>query len=353
MNGTGPSNKSAMERREFCHLIGCAALVACAGSLTGCARALEWSENQHAQPADVAGGGSTEPSGSVQPTGSVEPTGSASETATPTPISPDVVVRIGQDPAARLASAVAALGGWERFVKAGARVVVKPNVLTGRAPEYAVTTDPDLLEAIIRSSYDAGAREVIVLDRPTSSARAAFEVSGLLAATERAGGSVKFLTDRNFKKVTIPNARVLTEWPMVRDIFEADTLINVPIAKTHGMAVLTMSMKNLMGILGSSRGQIHQSFASKICDVATVVKPDLVVLDARRILTAHGPSGGSLADVAELNTLVVGTNMASVDAYGTTLFGKQPTDLEYLVQAAERGIGEIRLERLLIDKVEM
>jgi uncharacterized protein (DUF362 family) len=83
------------------------------------------------------------------------------------------------------------------------------------------------------------------------------------------------------------------------------------------------------------------------------VKPDLVVLDARRILTAHGPSGGSLADVAELNTLVVGANMASVDAYGTTLFGKHPTDLAYLVQAAERGIGEIRLERLLIDKVEM
>jgi uncharacterized protein (DUF362 family) len=137
---------------------------------------------------------------------------------------------------------------------------------------------------------------------------------------------------------------------LYRDVLEADKFVNVPIAKHHSLSEVTLGMKNLMGVMGDPRGQIHQDFATKIVDVATLVRPHLTILDARRILTANGPSGGSLDDVRRLDTHVVGTNMASVDAFGSTLFGMKPTDLTYLVQAAERGIGEIRLDRLQIDK---
>ena len=73
------------------------------------------------------------------------------------------------------------------------------------------------------------------------------------------------------------------------DVFEADTFINVPIGKTHGMAGLTLAMKNLMGIMGGTRGKIHTEYPQKITDVSTLVKPHLVILDAYRILIRNGP----------------------------------------------------------------
>jgi uncharacterized protein (DUF362 family) len=100
--------------------------------------------------------------------------------------------------------------------------------------------------------------------------------------------------------------------------------------------------------MGGTRGLVHQDFHQKIVDLATLVKPHLVVLDAHRILTANGPTGGNLADVAMKRTVVVGTNQASVDAYGTTLFGRTPDDLPYLVRANEQGLGETDLSKLVV-----
>jgi uncharacterized protein (DUF362 family) len=126
--------------------------------------------------------------------------------------------------------------------------------------------------------------------------------------------------------------------------------INVPIAKTHSMAGLTMSMKNLMGIMGGERGTIHQDFAQKIVDVNTLVKPHLVVLDAYRMLIRNGPTGGDLKDVRLAKTVVAGTSQVAVDAFGATLFGWKPTDLDYLVRAADQGLGIIDLAGLSVAK---
>ncbi len=111
-------------------------------------------------------------------------------------------------------------------------------------------------------------------------------------------------------------------------------------------------MKNLMGIMGGARANIHIDFDQKIVDLNTLVRPHLVVLDAYRTLIRNGPTGGSLSDVKLTKTVVVGTNQASVDAYGTTLFGMKPTDLPYLVKANEQGLGEIDLDKLKIVKEE-
>ena len=83
-------------------------------------------------------------------------------------------------------------------------------------------------------------------------------------------------------------------------------------------------MKNLMGIMGGGRGQIHQSFDAKIVDVNTLVVPHLTVLDATRLLVRNGPLGGSLSDVRPGRTVVAGTNQVAVDSYGATLFGASP-----------------------------
>jgi uncharacterized protein (DUF362 family) len=260
----------------------------------------------------------------------------------------DLAVYTGDDPARNVRSAVEALGGMGRFVRRGARVVIKPNVLTGAAPEYAVTTNPQVVGALIALCFEAGAAEVTVFDNPTSPARSSYAESGIAQAVSAAGGRLKYLTDRNFESVAIPQGRLLTSWPLVTDVFDADVFINVPIAKQHGMAGLSLSMKNLMGIMGGTRAVVHVDFDQKIVDLNTLVRPHLVVLDAYRILTRHGPTGGDLGDVKQTRTVVVGTNQASVDAYGTTLFGMQPTDLAYLRRAGEQGLGEVEVSKLRI-----
>ena len=345
-----------MERRDFCRFVGVCGIAACTGGLTGCARLLDWSETSRGEGVVHRTFGAAEPTPTAGATATADATGSAEATeprapAEPTPQpTPDLAVFTGDDPAANVRAAVEALGGMGAFVKRGQTVAIKPNMLTARAPEYAVTTNPDVVAALVTLAFEAGARDVVVFDRPTAPPRNVYEVSGIADAVKSAGGRMKILYDRDFERIEIPEGRVLTSWPFAVPAFDADVFINVPIAKTHGLAGLTMSIKNLMGIMGSTRGLIHQDFSQKIVDVNTLVRPHLVVLDAYRILTAHGPSGGNLSDVKQTRQVIIGTNQASVDAYGTTLFGMKPTDLTYLKVAGARGIGEIDLEKLLIEK---
>jgi uncharacterized protein (DUF362 family) len=335
-----------MERREFCRFVGVCAVVGCAGGLTGCARLLDWS----AADTRIAVR-ELRPSRAVlsQPaTGSAEP--SDSVTATPAPASalPDLALFTGDDPGRNARAAVEALGGMSRFVRPGDTVVVKPNALTGRAPELATTTNPFVVGAVVKMAVEAGAADVIVLDRPTGAARNAFEVSGIAKAVTGAGGRVKYLSDRDFVNTAIPKGKLLKAWPIVSDVFDADVFINVPIAKDHGLAGLTMSMKNLMGVMGGSRGNIHQDFHTKIVDINSLIRPHLVVLDAYRILVRNGPTGGNPADVRTPKTCIAGTDPVAVDSLGTSLFGMKPSDLEYLLNAADRGLGVTDLSTLTV-----
>jgi uncharacterized protein (DUF362 family) len=335
-----------MDRRTFLLATGrWLAVAALAPTLSGCGRLLGWSDSQGGLNApDVAS-----VDGPGVPTTSVaSPTSSTLLTTTTAPQTPDLAVIRGESPDLNVRAAVAQLGGMERFVKPNAKVVVKPNVLTGRAPEYAVCTNPIVVGAIVRMCYEAGAAEVVVLDNPTSSPRAAFQEAGLTQATQEAGGTVKFLSNRNFETVQIPGAEALTSWPLVTDVFEADTFINVPICKVHSGAGLTLAMKNLMGIMGGNRGRVHTSMATKLADLCTIVKPQLVILDAYRSLIRNGPGGGSLNDVQMPKTCVAGTNQVAIDAYGCKIMGWQPTDLPTLVEGARRGQGDLDLSHYAI-----
>ena len=353
-----------MDRRTFLLATGrWLVLAGIAPAVSGCSRALRWSDSQGWSDSlgptatDTAQSGTTV-STSAEPPGSTTssigtPTtdgiaGSGSTTTTGVAPAPDLAVIRGELPDMNVRAAIAQLGGMERFVKKGAQVVLKPNVLTGRPPEYATTTNPIVLSTIIRMCLEVGAAEVTVLDYPTSSARAAFKESGLAQATAEAGGKLKYLSNRDFERVDLPEGVAITSWPLVTAALEADTLINIPIGKTHGMAGLTLAMKNLMGIMGDSRGKIHIDYPRKITDVNTRVKPHLIVLDAYRVLTRNGPTGGNLDDVAMPKTVVAGVSPVAVDAYGATIMGWQPTELPSLVEAASRGLGEIDLSKYTV-----
>ena len=143
---------------------------------------------------------------------------------------------------------------------------------------------------------------------------------------------------------------MLTSWPFVTDAFTADTLINLALPKQHSVSGATMTMKNLMGIMGGKRGSIHGDFAQKIVDVNTLVKPTLAILDAYRVLFRNGPTGGSLDDV-QAGQDAGGRHQPGVASTLTApavLRQTQPTDFEWLVEANKRGMGEIDLRKLNI-----
>jgi uncharacterized protein (DUF362 family) len=290
-------------------------------------------------------GGSTNSGATGSTTG--PSTGSTSSGGT-TAGGPDLAVIKGETVEKNLRAAIALLGGMERFVKKGGKVVVKPNVLTGRPPEYATTSSPEVIKAVITMCWEAGAKEVVVLDNPTSDARSGFEVSGLAQAVSDAGGKLVYLAARDYQAYDIPQGKVLTSWSFVTEAMEADSLINLALPKQHSVSGATMTMKNLMGIMGGRRGNIHVDFAHKIVDVNTLVKPTLAILDAYRVLLRNGPTGGSLDDVRLAKTLVAGTNQVSIDAYGAQFLDMKPTDLKWLVEANGRGMGEIDLSKLNI-----
>jgi uncharacterized protein (DUF362 family) len=262
----------------------------------------------------------------------------------------DLVVAQGFPPARVMETAIRELGGIRSFIARGDIVVIKPNIGWDRRPEQAANTNPEVVSSLVTLCYDAGAKTVKVFDRSVDDPRRCYAQSGIADAATAAGGKVSFIDDRKFKTVKV-NGLALKEWPLYSEILDADRVINVPIAKTHGLAQLTMAMKNWMGVMGSSRGRIHQRLDECLPDIASVIKPTLTVLDAMRILTANGPQGGNLKDVKQLNTIVMSRDQVAVDAFGATLFGLQGSDLGYVRTAARIGLGTMDLSQVVIKTV--
>ena len=265
---------------------------------------------------------------------------------------PDLAVAKGPSPASITEAAVNALGGMRTFISKGDIVVIKPNIAWDRMPEQAGNTNPEVVATMVRLCFDAGAKKVKVFDRPVNDPRRCYVQSGIAPAAQKVGADVSHVDDRKFKAMRI-NGNVLKEWPLYTEIFEADKVINIPIAKNHGLAKLTMSMKNWMGIMGGRRSKIHQSIDESLADLAMFVKPTLTVLDAVRILTANGPQGGDLNDVKTMNTVIAGIDQVAIDSYGATLFGMQGSDLGYVRTAAGLGFGTMDLDRLSIKQLDV
>jgi uncharacterized protein (DUF362 family) len=264
----------------------------------------------------------------------------------------DLVVARGPSPARITRAAVDGLGGIRRFISRGDVVVVKPNIGWDRTPEYAANTNPEVVSAIVQLCHEAGAKVVKVFDRPVVEARRCYKQSGISDAAAAVGGIVSYVDDRKFREMKL-SGHALKSWPIYTEVMEADKVINVPIAKTHGLSTLTLGMKNWMGVMGGSRGRIHQKIEGSLVDVATLVKPVLIVLDAVRILTANGPQGGDLSDVKRLNTVAAGTDQVAVDAFGASLFGMKGSDIGYVLAGHRAGLGTMDLSRLKIKRVNL
>ena len=263
---------------------------------------------------------------------------------------PDLVVASGDSPEKIVKAALDAMGGIKEFISRGDIVVIKPNIGWDRTPEQAGNTNPEVVAAVVKLCFEAGAKKVKVFDRPVNDPRRCYVQSGIMSAAKALGADVDYMDERKFKDMDIKGV-ALKSWPLYADVFEADKVINIPIAKHHGLAKLTLSMKNWMGVMGGSRRQIHQKLDESLVDLSMKIKPTLTILDAVRILTANGPQGGSLADVKKLDTIIVGFDPVAIDSYGATLFGMKGSDLGYVTIGHKLGLGQMDLNKVRIRKI--
>ncbi len=244
---------------------------------------------------------------------------------------------------------VHALGGLDKLISQGDRVVIKPNIAWDRRPEFAVNTNPFVVAALVEICREAGAGNVRVIDHTCSTnPRPSYTISGIEKASFAAGAEVRFVNQSLFKETTIPGGKVLRSWPFYEELIyqdEVDVLINVPIAKQHSTSRLSMALKNTLGMVGGNRGALHKEIHPKIADLNRVVKVDLTVLDAFRTLKRHGPTGGRLEDVDNsfetARRIVISTDPVAVDSYGATLFGLRGEEIGFIQEAHEAGLGEI------------
>lgn len=281
---------------------------------------------------------------------------SLTPTAPPTAGQAYLAVARGDDPARITRAAVDALGGMSRFVKRGDDVIVKPNMCAASfPPEYAVTTNPVVMGALVQLCLEAGAKRVRVMDSPFSgTTRQAYKISGIQDAVERAGGQMEVMNSIKYAAYTLPpEARDLKTWKVYQDILDADVLIDVPIAKHHNLAGVTLGIKNLMGVVQDRNG-LHRNLHQRLADLATLIRPTLTLVDGVRVLQENGPTGGSLDYVRQANTVIASHDLVAADAWAAReFFGLSPADVGYIHLAQEMNLGRVDFDALNVQEVQL
>lgn len=249
----------------------------------------------------------------------------------------------GSDIPAMMRASIDAIGGISRFINKNDIVVIKPNVAFERVAALGATTNPEVLSALIGLVRSAGAREIRVVDNPIESPESCFIKSGIQKAAVDAGARVYLPVHSAFETLNVAGATWIENWPFFWRPFQGATkVIGVSPIKDHNLCRASMTTKNWYGLLGGRRNQFHQDIHGIIADLALMMRPTFVVLDGTRVLFRSGPTGGSLSDVREGNTIAASTDSLAVDAFGwdDLLRRKDEALPAYFAKAAARGLGE-------------
>lgn len=245
---------------------------------------------------------------------------------------------------AALKKAVDLLGGIGSFIKPGSKALLKPNLLSARAPDEGVTTHPEIIRAVGRLVRAAGANPLIG-DSPAScifSPEQVYEATGVKRIAEEEG----------FELVKFDNVTQINNFPISKYARDCDYIISIPKLKTHGLMTVTCAVKNLFGVvIGLFKTECHKLapnpvvFAKTLIDVLQIAKPTLTIVDAVVAMEGDGPSNGNLRN---LNLVIAGNDAVAVDAVISHMIGLEPEDIPTTKEANTRGLGEADLEKIEI-----
>lgn len=231
------------------------------------------------------------------------------------------------------------------------RLTLKVNAAWTRAPETGANTNPVLAQRFLEGCRDAGVKKLTVPENPCHPGEKSFVKTGLREAVEGAGARMIDLgeTTESFARYEIPAGRTLKEAEVARELTETDCLVNMPVAKHHRGATLTMGMKNWMGAVKDRRCWHGMGLHQCIADFSSFIHPDWTIIDATRIMIDSGPIGPGTVKHPEL--LVVSKDPIAADAFACTLFHDSIDAVRYLKLAREMGLGETRLEAMKLHRL--
>jgi uncharacterized protein (DUF362 family) len=255
-------------------------------------------------------------------------------------LGPKMSIIRGRSRVDTLRLAVKSIGGIETFVKKGDRVLLKVNAAFASPQMLSATSHPQIVTEITRLCFNAGASLVTVTDNPINDPNSCFALSGIADAARSAGARLFLPRDDAFKPLSIPNGKLIRNWPILYDPLKSiDKVIGTAPVKDHHRSGASMTMKNWYGLLGGRRNIFHQDIQTIITELAMMIRPTLVILDGTTTMMTNGPTGGSLADLKETNIMIAGTDQVAVDAFGATLLGRSLNDLPFISMAEAAGLG--------------
>jgi uncharacterized protein (DUF362 family)/Pyruvate/2-oxoacid:ferredoxin oxidoreductase delta subunit len=227
------------------------------------------------------------------------------------------------------------LGGMGAFVRPGERVLIKPNMLSAKAPEKAVTTHPEVLRGVIELVKEAGGVPLVGDSPGIGSCRRVAEKSGMLQVIEEEGAELAEFLD----SVDVAGQGLFKRFSMARPYMEADRLINLAKLKTHEMMTMTCAVKNLFGaIIGTGKAAWHlkagadrEMFSRMLLEIYLLRKPDLNIVDAVIAMEGNGPGSG---DPRHMGLLLAGINPVAVDVIAAECAGI-PKKLLHIERMAE------------------
>ena len=237
--------------------------------------------------------------------------------------------------------AVSLLGGWERFALSGQRWLVKPNMLSDRAPEDGVTTHPVILDAVVKQLKDQGVVARIG-DSPSNAHHGVqkhWEVTGYSEVAKKHRVELVSFEGQTAIRKTIGESTYFVARPVV----ECDAILNLPKLKTHNLTILTGAVKNMFGILpGFQKTDLHRKFpkplgfSKAVVDVFGLAPPKLTIMDAVVAMEGNGPSEGELREVG---VIIASDDAVALDVVAGMMMGLAPRKVHTTRIAGERGFG--------------
>ncbi len=251
-----------------------------------------------------------------------------------------------------------AIGSPDAIIKAGQKVLIKPNLAFQAPPESFAVVDPRMIEAVVSYFKEySKAAEVWVGDNPSlgmhvGRARLAFSVAGMEEAAKRGGADkVIYFDETDVVEVDIPNAKVFKKAAIFKPILDADVIINLPKMKVHIAGGVTLGLKNLNGIIPNIHPSAQQQGAHRIdlgqkfSDLYRICRPNLTIVDGIIGMQGQGPHAGV---PIEMNLVIAGTDTVSTDAVTCYLMGFDPVEIPAIRCTANDDLGEIDLNKITV-----
>jgi len=242
---------------------------------------------------------------------------------------------------ASVRKAIELAGGLADMIKPGNSVLIKPNLVWAAAPETGTTTDPRICKTIANMVREIGAKPIIGESCIVASdTEEVIQVAGYGKLRDE-GYEVVDLKGKGIEmvKVPIPKGKKLKEVFLPKIVLDADVVISVPKMKTHDQALITLSLKNMKGILPDIyKRKLHTTFGifQGVADLCTIVKPDLAVVDGIIGMEGLGPADG---EPVEMGLIIAGKDPVAVDTVTALVMGFEPMEYGSINAAAKANIG--------------